>query len=170
MKKIVALLLVLVMCLSICACNSESGTNTDNTNNNETNSTDTPKSPYADALKGEYDKNPDSIINKSAWLMYSWLTKNINSFKNPASVELTGNAYYAKDEASGEIKYFLIETRADNSFGGKSVGYVKVTATALAETNWEPSIPPRFEGEQVWNHGSSWIANAFNEFIANNYK
>ena len=169
MKKIIAMLLVLVMCLSICACNSESGTNTDNTNNNDTNSTDTP-TPDADALKGEYDKNPDSSIYKTAWLMYSWLTKNINNFKNPASVELTGNAYYAKDEASGEIKYFLIETRADNSFGGKSVGYVKVTATALVETNWESSIPPRFEGEQVWNCGTIWMEDAFNEFITNNYK
>ena len=156
MKKLIAIFLILVMCLSICACNSESGTN---------------PTPYADALKGEYDKNPDSSIYKPTWLMYSWLTKNINSFKNPASVELTGQACYAKDEVSGEYKYFLIEIRADNSFGGKSLGYVKVTATSLAETNWEPSlISPSFEGEKVWKFGTGFMEDAFKEFIANNYK
>ena len=159
MKKIIAMLLALVICLSVFACNDKS----------KTTDTQASNSPYANTLKESYNQNPDSAIYKPAWFMYSWLTNNINDFKNPASVELTGNAYYAKDEASGEIKYFLIETRADNSFGGKTVGYVKVTASSLVQTDWEPSLPPKFEGEQVWNVGTAFIADAFKEFIANNY-
>lgn len=85
---------------------------------------------------------------------------------------MTGNAYYAKDEATSEIKFFLIEARANNSFGGKAVGYVKVTATSLTQTDWTPPlVAPEFEGERVWRSSlGSYVIDAVNEYINNNYK
>ncbi len=141
MRKLYAMLLALVMCLSICACNG------DKAGSSQT---------LADKIEARYEEDPSNIIYKLDWFEYSWLTKNLNSFKDPASVELTGNVYYAKDEATSEIKFILIEARANNSFGGKAVGYVKVTATSLTQTNWTPSlVSPNFEGEGVWRSSIS---------------
>ena len=154
MKKTISLLLALVLCLSMCACGGEKAAET--------------QTPYADAL--EEAAKDGSMTNTSAWLMYSWITKNIGAFKNPGSVELTGNAYYCKGESSTDFKFFLVEFRAENSFGGNSVGYAKVTATGIAETDWEPAqIKPSFENEQVWKCGTAFMENAFKEFMAINY-
>lgn len=152
MKKAISLILALVLCLSLCACGNTAEDNT----------------PYADALEEQAEDG--SIMYTSAWLMYSWITKNINSFKNPASVELTGNAYYCKDEVSSEIKFFLVEFRADNSFGGKSVGYAKVTYSGITEIDWQPAtVSPSFENEKVWVCGTAFMEDAFKEYMNNNY-
>ena len=153
MKKTISLLLILVLCLSLCAC----GSNTTESN-----------TPYADAL--EEQAQDGSITGTSAWLMYNWITKNLGVFKNPASVELTGNAYYCKGESSTDFKYFLVEFRAENSFGGNSVGYCKVTATSITETDWQPSTTsPSFENEKVWVCGTAFLDNAFKEYMELNY-
>lgn len=158
MKKVLSLILALVLCLSLCACGSGNGAN----------ETTESKTPYADAL--EEQAKDGSITNTSAWLMYSWLTKNLGSFKNPSSVELTGNAFYCKGETDTDFKFFLVEIRAENSFGGNSVGYCKVTANGIVETDWKKTTPPQdFEGEKVWNCGTAFLDNAFKEYMTNNY-
>ncbi len=165
-KKLIALLLLLAMCLSLAACGGDASA--------EGKKPDAPAettvdAPLAAAL--EEAAKDGSMINTSAWLMYSWLTRNLNDFKDPATVELTGNAYYCKDESSGDFKFFLMEIRANNSFGGKSVGYVKVTSTGIVETDWTPAkTSPTFEGEQVWKCGTLFMEDVFQEFMENNYK
>ena len=96
----------------------------------------------------------------------------LNSFKNPASVEVTGSCYYCRNEETKEIKFALVEVRADNSFGGKSVGYVKVSPTGIVQTDWTKTVPPKdFEGEKVWNQSlTSWFKDALSEYIALNFK
>lgn len=167
MKKLISLLLAFVLCLSLCACGSAN--NPPETNALvDTNAPTKSNTPYADAL--EEQAKDGSITNTSAWLMYSWITKNIGSFKNPSSVELTGNAYYCKGETSTDFKFFLVEIRAENSFGGNSVGYCKVTANGIVETDWEPAqTSPTFENEKVWKCGTAFLDNAFEEYMANNY-
>lgn len=156
MKKVISLLLALVLCLSLCACGGGKNDPAES------------KTPYADAL--EEQAKDGSISNTSAWLMYSWITENLGSFKNPASVELTGNAYYCKGETSTDFKFFLVEFRAENSFGGNSVGYCKVTAAGITETDWQPTqISPTFENEKVWMCGTAFFDDAFKEYIANHY-
>ncbi len=166
MKRIVSFALIITIILSLAlvfgSCDSSGTDDTQGGTNNNS------KTPYADAL--EEAAKDGSIVYTSDWLMYSWITKNIQTFKNPASVELTGNAYYCKGEGETDFKFFLVEFRAENSFGGKTVSYAKVTANAIVTTNWQPTqIRPSFEGEQVWRFGTSGIENAFDEFMENNY-
>lgn len=157
MKKILVILLALIMCLSVCACGEKE---------------EPSKTPLADKLEANYNEDPADAIAKREWLMYSWFIQGIESFKNPASVELTGTVYYVEDETTNETKFFLIETRAENSFGGKTVGYVKVTSTSLTEVKWEPAfVNAKFEGEKVWKSLSgSVIADAVAEYISLNYQ
>lgn len=155
MKKLLVIAIAVMMCVSFAAC-SGSVTSKSNT-------------PYADDLKKQAESGEYSLY-ENAWLLYNWLTKNLESFKNPYSVELTGNAYYCEDEESGDIKFFLVEIRAQNSFGGNTVGYCKVTSNAIVQTDWQKTTPPKdFDGEKVWYFGTHWIENAFYEYMTNNY-
>lgn len=155
MKKLLSLTLVVMMCVIFTACGG-SITSKSNT-------------PYADDLKKQAESGEYSYY-ANAWLLYSWLTNNLESFKNPSSVKLTGNAYYCKGESSDDIKFFLVEIRAQNSFGGNTVGYCKVTANAIVQTDWQKTTPPKdFDGEKVWNCGTSFMEDAFYEYVANNY-
>lgn len=149
--RYIALLLCVLMSVSLCACGKSEASST----------------PLADKLE-EHAKEYDSYAD--ALLMYNWLTSNIESFKDPSSVQLTGNAFYCKDESTSEIKFFLVECRADNSFGGKSVGYVKVEPNKITELDWEPAqISPDFENEKVWKCGTAEMEDAFREYITNHY-
>ena len=133
--------------------------------------TEPSKTPTADKLEKLYNEDPTNIVYKLDWFSYSWFVKGLSSFKNPASVELVDKLYYAKNDA-GEIKYFLIETRAENSFGGKTVGYVKVTSTSVAQVDWKPTlVGNEFEGEKVYTSSvSSMVRTAVAEYIAANYQ
>lgn len=154
MKKLIAILLAAIMLLSLCACGGGKEKKS--------------ATPAADELE-KRAKDGDSIFVRD-WTMYSWLTKNIDAFKNPASVELTGKSYYCKDESGTGYKFFLIECTADNSFGGKSSGYVKVTENGIVETDWEPPlINPSFGGESVWKGGTAFMEPAFEEYMSIHY-
>lgn len=141
MKKLLTLLILVCLCLSMVACEN-------NSNNNQNNTSNTVETPCEDYLWNDFTNC--GTIFKQDWLIYSWTKNNLGKFKNPASVEFTGNAYYHKN-SSGEIDYFLVEYRADNSFGGKTVSYMKLTEFSLTETDWYPPfISPNYNGEQVW--------------------
>ncbi|MBQ3331252.1 MAG: hypothetical protein IJG87_08770 [Ruminococcus sp.] len=155
MKKVLAFVLALVFVLSLAAC-GESGGKTDS------------KTPYADELSQKAESG-ESGLYVEAYTMYSWLTRNLDSFKDPASVELGDTAYYCKDD-SGDYKFFLIQIRANNSFGGKSSGYCKVTLTRIEETDWQPpQTYPKYENETVYKSGTTLVKDAFNEYKENNY-
>lgn len=154
MKKLIAFLLAAIMLLSLCACGAGEQAAS--------------QTPLADELKSKAEAG--DILYPQAWALYRMLTKNIGKFKDPSSVELTGKVYYCKGDGDGEYKFFLVECRANNSFGGKSVGYVKVTENDLIETNWEPTlISPEFEGESVFHGDTMLMQPAFDEFISVNY-
>lgn len=50
------------------------------------------------------------------------------------------------------------------------MGYCKVTANSIAETDWEPTqINTTFENENVCKCGTAFMDNAFKEYITNHY-
>lgn len=129
--------------------------------------------PIADELEelAKEDTSTNKEFDYLAWVTYQWVTDNIEGFLNPATVEMTGEAYYCVGETPGEFKFLLVEFRADNAMGGKTVGYSKVTSSGIHDTDWQPRLGGyTFEGEQVWKASHTFRAvNAFEEFMANNY-
>ncbi len=146
MKKLLALLILFCLCLTMVACgNNDGGSSDDSSNKVET--------PCEDYLRDDFTNG--GTIFKEDWLIYLWTKNNLNSFKDPASVEFTGNAYYHKN-SSGDVDFFLVEYRANNSFGGKTVSYMKLTEYSLTETDWQPTfISPSYEGEKIFKYGIS---------------
>ena len=126
MKKLISLLLVVLLMLSLFSCGNENDDSTNDTSNSEENVS---KTPCEDKLK-EYSTQS---LFKHEYVIYTWTKNNIEKFKNPASVEFTGKAYYHTTDttSSGEVDFYLVEYRADNSFGGKTVSYMKLTAYSL---------------------------------------
>lgn len=157
MKKVLALMLALVLVLSLVACGGEKKSDS--------------KTPIADELKQAAEEDEKGGLRERDWILYSWITKSINSFKNPSSVELGEKAFYCKGDSEGEYKFFLVEIRADNSFGGKSVGYCKVTPSSITETEWQPLNGNfTFEGEKVSRHDIlSSLKDAVKEYTENTY-
>ena len=167
MKKLLALLVLLCLCCTMVAC----GNKNDDANEDpkEELKEEAPKTPCEDALK-EFAGEEGSVFYND-WLIYSWTKNNLDAFKNPVSVEFTGNAYYYEN-SSGEIEFFLVEYRADNSFGGKTVSYMKLTEFSLTSTDdWTPTfISPSYEGKSIYKCGvSTPTKDALKEYQDLNY-
>jgi hypothetical protein len=168
MKKLLALLVLLCLCCTMVAC----GNKNDDANEDpkEELKEEAPKTPCEDALK-EFAGEEGSVFY-DAWLIYSWTKNNLDAFKNPASVEFTDGDVFYHETASGDIDYFLVEYRADNSFGGKTVSYMKLTQFSLTSTDWQPTlVSPNYYGEKIWRCGSvaSVTKDALKEYISLNY-
>lgn len=119
------------------------------------------------ANRDVFDKND---IN--TWNLYCWLTAGLDTFKNPASVQITGSdVFYAKTDGD-EYPYFLIELRAENSFGGYGVSYFKVSSSGVEQVNWQPTlISPNYNGDTVMRGFSAmYLSEALTVYIDRNYK
>lgn len=167
MKKLIALLTLLCLCFSLFACGNKND-NEENTNEEtkEENKEEVSKTPCEDALKSLTSGG----IFEEDWLIYSWTTKNLDKFKNPASVKLTDKAFYHQD-ASGEVDYLVVGYRAENGFGGTTVSYMKLTPYSLTATDWEPTIPMNdFYGDTVYSYYiASQTKDALAEYISQHY-
>lgn len=166
MKKLIALLMLLCLCLSLFACGNNNDTTDEVPEEPEENVS---KTPYEDKLK-EY--STQNSIYKHEYVIYTWTKNNIEKFKNPASVEFTGNAYYhtVDTTSESEVDFYLVEYRADNGFGGKTVSYMKLTAYSIVAVDWTPPLPVHYNYEQVWKCFMLGAAeDALNEYISLNY-
>ena len=164
MKKLLALLVLLCLCCTMVACGNK------NDDANEEPKEEVSETPCEDYLWNDFTNQ--GTIFKTDWLLYSWTKNNLDAFKNPVSVEFTGNAYYYEN-SSGEIEFFLVEYRADNSFGGKTVSYMKLTEFSLTSTDgWTPTfISPSYEGKSLYTCGgvSTPTKDALKEYQDLNY-
>lgn len=158
MKRVLALALALVLVLSLVACGGGEQKKDS-------------KTPIADELKQAAEEDEKGGLYERDWILYNWITKSINSFKNPSSVELGEKYFYCKGTTEGEYKFFLVEIRADNSFGGKSVGYCMVTPSSISETEWQPLNGSfNYQGEEVYRRDiGSFLKDAVKEYIGNTY-
>ena len=168
MKKLIALLTLLGLCFSLFACGNKGDNGNDVPNGDTSNNTEEniSKTPCEDALKSLASVS----VFENDWLIYYWTTNNLDKFKNPASVKLTDKAFYHED-ASGEVDYFVVGYRAENSFGGTTVSYMKLTLYSLTATDWEPMIPMNdFYGDTVYSYYiSSQTKDALAEYISQHY-
>lgn len=78
---------------------------------------------YLEYTKWKIENGRSDPYDKEAYIAACWLIKNINSFKSPKSVEVLNYWIHRTD---GEIDYFIMETRAQNSFGGNTMDYTLV--------------------------------------------
>ncbi len=85
-----------------------------------------------------------------------YLLDNINVFKNPASVSL-GNSFSKSDKklANGAPAYYIMELRAQNSFGGYNLAYYKVSPNSIEQITptWNSTVLRDLPG---WNNEQAW--------------
>ena len=79
--------------------------------------------------KHEMEANPESLDRKADYYACVCLLNNMQSFKDPYSVEVLKAWYHIADNST--IDYYMMEIRARNGFGGYSVDYVMVNASAI---------------------------------------
>ena len=119
-------------------------------------------------------KNTDlSGWYRSGYLAASWLINNLDSFKNPSSVTVK-NVYYIdgeieKDRCSPSC--FIMEISAQNSFGGYSTNYFKVTSSSISEATIKSTLghgPYYYGNKQIYISDASGVNRAVQEHIADN--
>ena len=89
--------------------------------------------PYLRYLEEEAKENRNEEIfhYKQSYLACKWLIDNINSFKDPNSVEVLDWWYH--ESSSGNVDFVMMEIRAKNSFGGYTIDYVMVKSYGIFE-------------------------------------
>ena len=85
---------------------------------------------YLEYMKWQIENGSITTYGEEEYLASRWLIKNINSFKNPKSVEVLD---YWIHRTNGEIDYFIMEIRAQNGFGGNTIDYTLVEYGKISE-------------------------------------
>lgn len=104
----------------------------------------------------------DASYLESTYLACLWFQHNLNSFKKPESVEVLDVCYH---EENGKIDYFVLQVRAENGFGGNTIGYYNLTYSAIA-SGYSPYL---FSSDILMNgfhsnYGCSYLNSVVTEY------
>lgn len=121
--------------------------------------------PYMEYLKSECGTD---YVCTYEYYAARWLLNNLNSFKNPNSVEVMKVAYPDSNYNPFDCDFFLLKIRAQNGFGGYGVEWYKVTSYNIQEADVYENVGVYYGDYQIYQFGGSGVQRAIKEYRESN--
>lgn len=111
-------------------------------------------------LRKKFNENADCLSDEWDFLACLWFRNNLNSFKNPKSVEvLDARAHWE----NSKVDFYMLKIRAENGLGGKTIGYYMLTSSGFS-SGFSPYYSSGITMPNFFSCTTSYINNIVTEY------